>query len=48
MFASEKGDFFFKVSTPTRIRFLREGASVTGLEFTFGEGEEPIRAKKIR
>ena len=36
------------MSTPTRVRFLREGTSVTGLEFTFGEGEEPIRAKKIR
>ncbi len=48
MFASPKGDFFFKVATPTRVRFLKEGASVTGLEFTFGEGEEPIRAKKIR
>ena len=48
MFASPKGDFFFKVHTPTRVRFVREGASVTGLEFTFGEGEEPVRAKKIR
>ena len=47
MFASPKGDFFFKVQTPTRVRFVREGASVTTLEFTFGEGE-PVRAKKIR
>jgi hypothetical protein len=30
------------------VRFVREGATVTGLEFTFGEGEEPIRAQKIR
>jgi CubicO group peptidase (beta-lactamase class C family) len=48
MFASPKGDFFFKVSTVTRIRFTREGDTVTGLVFTFGEGEEPIRATKIR
>lgn len=48
MFASPKGDFFFKVTTPTRVRFVREGATVTGLEFHFGEGEEPIKAKKIR
>ena len=48
MFASPKGDFFFKVPTPTRVRFVTEGTSVTGLEFTFGEGEEPVRAKKIR
>ena len=47
MFASAKGDFFFKVPTPTRVRFVREGASVTELEFDFGEGE-PVRAKKIR
>ena len=48
MFASPKGDFFFKVTTPTRVRFLREGETVTGLEFTFGEGEPPFPAKKIR
>jgi CubicO group peptidase (beta-lactamase class C family) len=48
MFASPKGDFFFKVQTDTRIRFIREGDKVTGLVFTFGEGEEPIRATKIR
>jgi CubicO group peptidase (beta-lactamase class C family) len=48
LFASPKGDFFFKVTTPTRVRFAREGATVTGLEFHFGEGEEPIKAKKIR
>jgi CubicO group peptidase (beta-lactamase class C family) len=48
MFASPKGDFFFKVATDTRIRFIREGETVTELEFTFGEGEQPIRAKKIR
>jgi CubicO group peptidase (beta-lactamase class C family) len=48
LFASPKGDFFFKVTTPTRVRFLREGATVTGLEFHFGEGEAPIPAKKIR
>ena len=48
MFASPKGDFFFKVTTPTRVRFVREGATVAGLEFHFGEGEEPIRAKKVR
>ena len=48
MFASPKGDFFFKVPTPTRVRFIREGASITALEFSFGEGEAPIRAKKIR
>lgn len=47
MFASEKGDFFFKVPTETRVRFLREGASVTGIEFHFGQ-PEPTRAKKIR
>lgn len=48
LFASPKGDFFFKVTTPTRVRFVREGATVTGLEFHFGEGEAPIPAKKIR
>ena len=48
MFASPRGDFFFKVQTDTRIRFIREGDRVTGLVFTFGEGEEPIRATKIR
>ena len=48
LFASPKGDFFFKVTTPTRVRFVREDATVTGLEFHFGEGEEPIPAKKIR
>jgi len=48
MFASPKGDFFFKVTTDTRIRFIREGDVVTGLEYTFGEGEQPVRAKKIR
>ena len=48
MFASPKGDFFFKLPTTTRVRFLREGAAVTGLEFGFGEGEAPIQAKKIR
>jgi len=48
LFASPKGDFFFKVTTPTRVRFVREGANVTGLEFHFGEGEEPVKAKKIR
>jgi len=48
MFASPKGDFFFKVQTDTRIRFIREGGTVTGLEYTFGEGEQPIRAKKVR
>jgi hypothetical protein len=30
------------------VRFVREGATVTGLEFHFGEGEEPIKTKKIR
>jgi len=48
MFASPKGDFFFKVTTDTRIQFIREGDTVTGLVFTFREGEEPIRATKIR
>jgi len=48
MFASPKGDFFFKVQTDTRIRFIREGDTVTGLEYTFGEGEQPVRAKKLR
>jgi CubicO group peptidase (beta-lactamase class C family) len=48
LFASPKGDFFFKVTTPTRVRFVREGGTVTGLEFHFGEGEEPIKVKKIR
>jgi hypothetical protein len=48
MFASPKGDFFFKVTTPTRIRFVREGGVVTGLEFHFGEGEEPFKVKKVR
>lgn len=48
LFASPKGDFFFKVTTSTRVRFLREGTTVTGLEFNFGEGEAPIQAKKIR
>ena len=48
MFASPKGDFFFKVTTDTRIRFIREGDTVTGLVFSFREGEQAIRAKKIR
>lgn len=48
MFASAKGDFFFKVPTVTRVRFIREGEKVTAMEFTFGPGEEPIRAEKIR
>ena len=48
MFASPKGDFFFKVTTDTRIRFIREGDTVTGLVFSFRDGEQPIRAKKIR
>jgi CubicO group peptidase (beta-lactamase class C family) len=48
MFASPKGDFFFKVTTPTRVRFVREGATVTGLEFHFGVGEEPIQMTKSR
>jgi hypothetical protein len=48
MFASQKGDFFFKVQTVTRVRFIREGEKVTGLEFTFGPGEEPMRAEKVR
>lgn len=48
LFASPKGDFFFKLPTTTRVRFLRDGATVTGLEFTFGEGEAPVPAKKIR
>lgn len=48
MFASAKGDFFFKVATITRVRFLKEGGTVTGLEFTFGPDEPPIGAKKIR
>ena len=48
MFAPPKGDFFFKLPTTTRVRFLREGETVTGLEFGFGEGEAPIQAKKIR
>ena len=48
LFASPKGDFFFKVTTPTRVRFVREGGTVTGLEFHFGEGEEPVKVKKIR
>lgn len=48
MFASSKGDFFFKVTTPTRVRFVREGDTISGLEFHFGEGEEPVKAKKIR
>jgi CubicO group peptidase (beta-lactamase class C family) len=47
MFASTKGDFFFKVQSPTRVRFVREGTTVTGIEFHIGE-PEPIRAKKIR
>ena len=47
MFASAKGDFFFKVGAGTRVRFVREGASVTGIEFDIGESE-PVRAKKIR
>lgn len=47
MFASAKGDFFFKVPTTTRVRFVRDGASVTGLELDIGEAE-PVRAKKIR
>lgn len=48
MFASPKGDFFFKVETDTRIRFIREGGVVTALEYSFGPGEAPIRAAKIR
>lgn len=48
LFASPKGDFFFKVTTPTRVRFLREGETVTALEFSYGEGEAPVPAKKIR
>lgn len=48
MFASPKGDFFFKVQTDTRVRFLREGETVTGLEYSFREGEPTIRATKIR
>jgi CubicO group peptidase (beta-lactamase class C family) len=48
MSASPKGDFFFKVMTPTRIRFVREGGVVTGLEFHFGAGEEPFKVKKVR
>ena len=48
LYASPKGDFFFKVTTPTRIRFLREGATVTALEFSYGEGEATDQAKKIR
>jgi len=27
---------------------IREGATVSGLEFHFGEGEEPVKAKKMR
>lgn len=48
LFASRKGEFFFKVTTPTCVRFVREGTTVTGLEFHFGEGEAPIPAKKVR
>jgi CubicO group peptidase (beta-lactamase class C family) len=48
IFPSAKGDFFLKVPTVTRIRFIREGEKVTALEFTFGPGEKPIRAEKIR
>lgn len=48
IFASAKGDFFFKVPTTTRVRFLREGATVTGLEFDYGGGEAPVRATKVR
>lgn len=48
MFASPKGDFFFKVQTDTRIRFIREGGVVTGLEYSFGPDEPAIQAKKIR
>jgi hypothetical protein len=48
LFASPKGDFFFKVQTDTRVRFLREGETVTGLEFSFREGEPTIRETKIR
>ena len=36
------------VTTVTRVRFVREGATVTGLEFNYGEGETPDQAKKIR
>jgi len=28
-------------------RSSRVGDTVTGLEYTFGEGEQPIRAKKV-
>lgn len=48
LFASPKGDFFFKVPTVTRVRFVRDGATVTGLEFHFGEGEAPLAVKKVR
>ncbi|HKR64578.1 MAG TPA: serine hydrolase, partial [Thermoanaerobaculia bacterium] len=48
MFASPKGDFFFKVQTDTRIRFHREGGVVTGLEYSFRPGEATIQATKIR
>lgn len=48
MFPSAKGDFFFKLPTTTRLRFLREGETVTGLEFDFGRGEPPVGAKRIR
>jgi len=47
MYAFSENEFFFKVPTDTVVRFVREGASVTGLEFRFNEGE-PVRAKKIR
>ena len=48
MFASPKGDFFFKVQTDTRIQFIREGGVVTGLEYSFRADEPKIRARKIR
>ena len=47
MFASPKGDFFFKLPTETRMRFLREGGVVTELEFDLGRGET-LRAKKVK
>jgi CubicO group peptidase (beta-lactamase class C family) len=40
-------EFFFKVPTNTVLRFIREGDSVTALEFDFGD-DKPLRAKKIR
>ncbi|HKS26004.1 MAG TPA: serine hydrolase [Thermoanaerobaculia bacterium] len=47
MYPFSEHEFFFKVPTDTVVRFIREGGAVTAMEFDYGDGSAPVRAKRI-